>query len=238
MLDDVLLDIEPVALSADGLEALERLASQPDAHWYMRRRRAALAAAGLLGAYNPMQPRGRDGKWIEVFGWVRWLDKHGKWKRGQVTSWSQQDGSMLVKGDDGQNRVFFKDQIPKSIFSSPSPKATLKLPDPLAHSDAPGFSKVGGQGGSNPGGLYQVTDPSLVEADIGVTPAMIRSALNANGNRDALIVNHYGDDATPADLWVKGENALIMDSKANRAYSKVGDIYWDLSTHKQMTANC
>jgi hypothetical protein len=238
MLDDVLLDIEPVALSADGLEALDRLADQPEAQWYARRRRLALAAAGLLGAYNPMQPRGRDGKWIEVFGWVRWLDKKGKWKRGQVTSWSQNDGSMLVKGDDGQNRVFYKDDIPKRIFSSPTPKASLKLPDPAAHTDAPGFTKVGGQGGSNPGGLYQVTDTSLVEANIGVTPAMIKSALNADYNRDALITSVYGDDASPAELWLAGaDNALIMDNKENRVFSMIGDVYWDLSTSKQVTAD-
>ena len=116
MLDDVLLDIEPVDLSTAGVEALERLSAQPEARWYYLRRRAALRASGLLGAFNPMQPRGRDGRWIEVLGWVRWLE-NGHWKWGQVSDWDKNNGSVRVNDRFGKEHKFSKWEAAQKLYT-------------------------------------------------------------------------------------------------------------------------
>ena len=50
----------------------------------------------------------------------------------------------------------------KNLYSRPKPKALLDLPDPTTGKVPDKFSKVGGQGGSNPGGMYAI-DGSFVD---------------------------------------------------------------------------
>lgn len=234
VLDDVLLDIEPVALSTDGLTVLERIADQAEAGWYWRRRREALAAAGLLGAgYNPMQPRGRDGKWVNSMSWVRWL-KNGKWQRGQVKGWSPKDGSVLIKSDEGENLVMSRQEVADRLYTLTSPKATLALPDPKNSQSADGFTQVGPQGGSNPGGLYQVTDPALVKSDQKITPQMVRTALSFEGESSALKpLDITNEGIAPPD---SSGNAVILDNSTGRVYSRLGGTYWDLGNNEPVPA--
>lgn len=152
--DVVLYDLNGEA----GPEELIAMMSEPENRWFARPRLAALAQRGLVAAvFDPkLHPRGHDGKFINVFGWVRWLGGMGKWNRGQVTS-IDSDGTINVRLSNGEKGSF--DNANK-LYTLPTPKAHLHLPDPLNKDNDPlmqGFDKVGGQGGSNPGGLYQVS---------------------------------------------------------------------------------
>lgn len=144
--------IDPI----DTADALQAALADPQQRWYGLRRVNALAAAGLVGpSWNPnMHPRGRDGKFIEKFGWVRWFDTSDqKWHTGWVSDINPGDGTITVRsGGDKLSGI-----SPKTLYSRPKPKALLDLPDPTDPSKLPdNFVKVGGQGGSNPGGLYQI----------------------------------------------------------------------------------
>lgn len=166
-MDDTTLDIEVVEATHSGLRSLERLERTPDTAWYIDRRRTSLAAAGLTAAWNPnLHPRGRDGKFIEKWGFVRWLED-GQWRRGQVVDIDASSGKISVKRQtNGETLTWGAKQAQGSLYSLPKPKATLKLPDPKKDIPAPGFTKIGGQGGSNPGGLYKVTDAVAVNGKV------------------------------------------------------------------------
>lgn len=165
-LDDLFLELSPVGLDhASPLVALQALWEDPDTRWYAQRRYGALAAAGVLvgATFNPnLHPRGHDGKFIEIFGFVRWFDTDKMTWRNGVVMGIQDDGHITVKGQYGD---FFTFQNPKLLYARPKPKARMKLPSPgTVGGDVPGFNKVGGQGGSNPGGFYEVTNPTAVLA--------------------------------------------------------------------------
>ena len=152
LLDDLYAEIDPI----DTPEALQAALNDPEQRWYGLRRLRALAAAGLIAAtWNPLlHPRGHDGKFIEQFGFVRWFDKSGTWRSGYVTDIDGTTGVITVKGQGGD---YFSFADPKKLYARPKPKARMKLPNPGSGSTAPGFTKVGKQGGSNPGGFYEVT---------------------------------------------------------------------------------
>lgn len=160
--DEILYDLPVVELAPEGAEALESAEKNPQAAWYLRRRRMALATAGLLaaGKWNPLlHPRGPDGRFINKNGFVRWLFG-SEWVRGQVTD-ILSNGTVKVRRDNGAHYEFTHIEARERLYSLPKPKATLTLPDPKMHADADGFKKVGGQGGSNPGGLYEVVDNNV-----------------------------------------------------------------------------
>src|SRR5690606_22056760 len=161
--DVVLYDLDEHA-DADSLLSMVK---DPEQRWFARARLASLAARGLLanGVWDPkLHPRGRDGRFIRKFGWVRWL-ANGRWLSGQVRSIDPDTGNIsvqrLVPKDGGYvtvDTVFTPSGIKGRLYVAPPPKGSLNLPDPKIGKNAPGFEKVGGQGGSNPGGLYQLAD--------------------------------------------------------------------------------
>lgn len=105
-----------------------------------------------------LHPRGRDGKFIEKFSWVRWLIGT-TWNTGQVVG-NDKDGSVTVRGTDGvEHRI---STPTKSLFSAPKRKAKLSPPS-ISGESGPHFKKVGGQGGSNPGGKFEVVAPPTVK---------------------------------------------------------------------------
>jgi hypothetical protein len=145
--------IEPI----DTASALRVALADPEQRWYGLRRVNALAAAGALRAdgWNPnMHPRGKDGQFIEKYGWVRWFNPETlNWRTGWVSDINGTDGTITIRSG-GEK---FGGVNPKTLYSSPKPKARLDLPDPTDSGKMPdNFTKVGGQGGSNPGALYQI----------------------------------------------------------------------------------
>ena len=78
--------IDPV----DTADALQAALADPAQRWYGLRRVHALAAAGALTAASSVEPaappEGKDGKFIETFGWVRWFHPGTmKWRTGWVS---------------------------------------------------------------------------------------------------------------------------------------------------------
>jgi hypothetical protein len=145
------VDITPI----DTEEGLAAALADPDQAWYARRRLAALAASGALVAttwQEHLHPRGRDGKFIEKFGWVRWFDDDLKWKRGQVRD-IKPNGLITVRESNGTTRDF---QGAGKLYAQPKPKAKLSLPNLLTGKIPEKWKKIGGQGGSNPGGVFQM----------------------------------------------------------------------------------
>ena len=156
--------IDPI----DTAGALQAALNDPQQRWYGLRRLTALAATGALVAatWNPnLHPRGRDGKFIERFGWVRWFDpKTLDWRTGWVSDINGADGTLTVRS--GGEKIEFPNA--KNLYSRPKPKALLDLPDPTTGKLPDKFTKVGGQGGSNPGGLYQI-DGSFADGSPDIT---------------------------------------------------------------------
>lgn len=109
-----------------------------------------LVAAGLAFsariAFNLLHPRGANGRFIEKGGDVRWRDaKAGHmWRRGTVTDINK-DGTVAITMSNGTSL-------------SKNPKELYTAPKAIARLNPSSWKKVGGQGGSNPGGFYK--DPS------------------------------------------------------------------------------
>lgn len=215
--DVVLYDI-PMSAS------LQELYSDPQTRWFAVKKMAAASSRGESGltaasSWNPLlHPRGRDGKFIHKFGFVRWFDfSLGKWRRGQVEEISE-NGDLKIAIKDkfhGPPNVTIPHvDISERVTAAPSIKADLDLPEVGDPVGGKGFSKVGGQGGSNPGGMYVVDDVSQG----GVVPAEQWSAI-----RDS-----YGLATTdPADVDVLGEGILSTgDGVYLRRKGADGEFAW------------
>lgn len=160
-LDDLNLEVAPIETAEDFRNAW----SDPDLHWWAARRRRALIASGLTAAsFEALHPRGHDGKFIEKWGLVRWFDKDSlSWRTGIVRDIDPDTGAITVSGTSAINQAphlhVFND--PKELIARPRPKARMKLPDVFGGTQA-NWTKVGSQGGSNPGGTYEVTSGKAV----------------------------------------------------------------------------
>ena len=154
-----------IGLRTVGKVDVEAMLEDESTRWYALRRMLALQAAGLLpstaaGWDAKMHPRGRDGKFIEKLGFVRWLE-NGAWRRGQVQG-IEPDGSVTVKDKNGEFINIAKPS--QQIYSLPRPKGMLNLPGGGSKSDDGMWVKTGGQGGSNPGGKYKILDANATVA--------------------------------------------------------------------------
>lgn len=150
----VLYDLE----ATDDATTLIAMTAEPTQRWYARKRLKAMAQQGLVAAtWNPLlHPRGRDGKFIEVGGWIRWFEAwSGLWRTGQVAEINPDNGTVSIANKDGAIITYFKSNEVGQLSAAPKPKATLGLPDPKTGSTPEYWEQVGGQGGSNPGALYE-----------------------------------------------------------------------------------
>src|SRR5262245_28940791 len=117
------LTIEPV--TAENFAATW---TNPETRWFARRKLRGLVATGVLAAASweePLHPRGRDGKFITKYGFVRWLSE-GAWKAGWVQDIDPNTGAITVRDRSG-NKLNFPDA--RYLYSQPRPKAKLDLPD-------------------------------------------------------------------------------------------------------------
>ena len=179
--DDELVAFDPD--SVEGLEAIlgaiAELRPQFDhlATWNLAQRRleSLAAAAGyprpLLAArvfVEHLHPRGPDGRFIEVNAWVRWFDFDSrKWFRGKIVDIDDNTGNVTVyrrvsPKDVGVYR-FNPEQASKQLYSQPKTKASIDFPDVMKTGDNEGWKQLAGQGGSNPGGLYELDDNDGVQ---------------------------------------------------------------------------
>lgn len=162
---DMWVDVDPIDWN-DPQGSLERLSNDPDARWYLNRTLDGLVAALVAAGQSwKWQLRGPDGRWIRMFSWVRFLDSDTKkWKGGVVTKIDDDTGDVTVRHPDGKTTVFSKAEASKKLYARPKPKAKLNLPSVKKSKTVDGFTKIGGQGGSNPGALFQVDMPSFEKA--------------------------------------------------------------------------
>lgn len=115
-----------------------------------------LTAAAFASA---LHPRGRDGKFIEKFGVVKWLDNLGRWNYGKVQNIVDEGNGVSdvqVRRSDLSGNPLEPGELeilhlkPKQLYAAPKPKASLKIAD---------GTKTGAQAGSNPGGFYEFPNP-------------------------------------------------------------------------------
>ena len=190
---------------------LEAMLDDDGTRWYAERRLRALQAAGLVvttaaGWNDKLHPRGRDGKFIEKFGFVRWIE-NGHWQRGQVMSIND-DGHVTLRKKDGSTV-----DIPKpsqQLYSLPRPKGVLNLPGGGSKADDGTWVKTGGQGGSNPGGKFKIMDANAAtsvptEVDDGVV---------------GRLVEDY-DISTDWSQWKTAENVLVVIDSGDRDNAKL-----------------
>jgi len=82
-----------------------------------------------------LHPRGRDGKFIQKFGWVSWF-ANGRKNRGQVIGFAD-SGEVMVKGKDGvelqRASELASDRPPKALLPAP-PKDEVPKIKPPPHS--------------------------------------------------------------------------------------------------------
>lgn len=203
--DVVLYDLDAGASAEELIEMMK----DPSARWFARARLASLARQGLVAAtWNPLlHPRGRDGKFITVFGWVRWINnKTGKWERGQVQKVDSSNGAVTVKKSNGSTAMFLHSST--DLYNVPTPKGSLTLPNPSnGDTTGGGFEKIGGQGGSNPGGLYQVESGSGFGSSFGVP--LVRTAEIVE--KHDLILNAEQSEAAIFRDKLDGRIALFKD---------------------------
>lgn len=173
-------DTELVSYDPDSLEGLRQILAvldeirpQYDSRrtWALadRRVRALAAAVGcnlpITAAFKNnfdelKHPRGPDGRFIEVFSWVRWFDfDEHKWLRGKIMDIAD-DGEVTVHRRLNNDEVgvyrFTSEQARRQLYSQPKPKATIDFPDVTHDGDDKGWRHIGSVGGSNPGGTYQL----------------------------------------------------------------------------------
>jgi hypothetical protein len=159
------LELQGLEYSEENVERLLDMLGDSKTRWYALRRLRGFEAAGLVAGtlWNPdLHPRGPDGKFIEKWGFVRWL-VDGIWERGRVEN-ILPDGKIIVNPDKDKGDLV--ELSTKQAYALPTPKGQIKgTPDPNSHNVPEAWEKVGGQGGSNPGGFYKTKTTVPVRAD-------------------------------------------------------------------------
>lgn len=155
---------ESLTYDIDPAASLRDLYVNPTTRWFAAKQAAKLIARGVVaaGEWNELlHPRGRDGKFINKFGFVRWFDvATGKWRRAMVKDIGESGTLFTVTTDTKESVVFPHEAISKKVYSAAVVKAQLALPD-VSGGSTPGWTKTGGQGGSNLGGFYTTDDANL-----------------------------------------------------------------------------
>ena len=159
------LELHGLEISEKNVEKLLEMLGNPETRWYALRRLPGFVSAGLVAStlWNPdLHPRGPDGKFIEKWGFVRWL-VDGIWERGRVENLLP-DGRAIVDPDNdrGNHAVISTNKL----YGLPTPKGSIKdSPDPTSYSVPESWDKTGEQGGSNPGGFYTTKETVRVRPD-------------------------------------------------------------------------
>ena len=136
--------------------ALQAALADPQQRWYGLRRIGALTATGALVAaswnpnLHPQRTRRQVHREVLLGALVRPEDARVADRLGVGHRRRHRQITVRSAGD----KIEFPNA--KNLYSRPKPKALLDLPDPTSGNLPDNFKKVGGQGGSNPGALYQV----------------------------------------------------------------------------------
>lgn len=215
---------EDVVLYDIDMDApLEDLYRNPETRWYAVK---VMAKNGFTAAsnWNPLlHPRGPDGRFIEVFGWVRWFSsKTGKWTKGQVKK-IDTDGSIHIDtspgdGKPGKSYKFSHLDASKKLFAAAAVKAKLSLPDLQKPGNDDKWEKTGGQGGSNLGGFFKT------KVDLGkVADAVEKIDMDAPAFIDGVEGKFYSlddmnDDKVPPPMNPNGAQSFYF-------VGKDGDLY-------------
>lgn len=150
-----------------------------------------------MAKWNPLlHPRDRKGRFIRKFGIVKFLDAiTGTWKYGRAVGVDSVEGKDVVtvtpvKSIKGEPTGAADVDIASSkLYAVSAPKAHLTIANPKV-------KKIGGQGGSNEGGMYAIPGGKDVEAEAVDTdapaPASVKAKLAVDPKIQELL------DATPA----------------------------------------
>ena len=110
-----------------------------------------------------LHPRGKDGKFIKKYGIIKFLNLLGGWEYGKVIGMSPKAVTANPNAVGGIKNLGITIQ-PSDLHGNPTGKPDVTLPasklyaapTPKAMLTTTGMKKVGGQAGSNPGGLFEV----------------------------------------------------------------------------------
>jgi hypothetical protein len=215
------LELHGLEISEENVEKLLEMLGNPETRWYALRRLPGFVSAGLVAStlWNPdLHPRGPDGKFIEKWGFVRWL-VDGIWERGRVENILPEGKAIVDPDNDRGNHAV----VPiNKLYSLPTPKGRItNSPDPTGYSVPDAWDKTGEQGGSNPGGFY--TTKETVQVRPSVTSEMIDQ-----------VVYEYGESSSFNDVEYK-EMKSVYDVAGPPEYF-IG-LYTDENDTPKMIAN-
>ena len=189
-------------------ENFAAIAANPETRWYAQRSLRRLAPAlTAAGEWNPLlHPRGKDGKFLERFGWVRWLDKNFNWQEGWIQDIDPNTGELSVRSGGSTNKF----PNAKNLYSRPKRKARLGLPNPVDGTVPDGWKKVGGQGGSNPGGMYQTVGGNAnASPELGPRSNTVYSLMQMSAGQP-LYGLFLKDKGLPAASFAGGSNVVSV----------------------------
>jgi len=193
------------------------------------------AAADAKATFdNSLHPRGADGRFIEKFSVIKYLTS-GSWTYGKVEGIYKDPNAggavkiHVVPSDLGGKYTGKPavDLVPGQIYHAPKQKAHLTI-------GAPGTKKIGGQGGSNPGGLYEIPKPSSGTPtddgglDLGAPSTekfyVKKAQTAAHGKNEALANDFYAEAGVPAPQ-------VDFNPGDGQIYSKIVDGKQDMPSH-------
>lgn len=205
---------ESLTYDIDLGASLRDLYEDPKTRWFAVKMASREVARGLVaaGEWNELlHPRGRDGKFINKFGFIRWFDiDTNKWVRGMVENIAEDGSLTVVTVGNYKSKKFTHDEIAKKVYSAPVTKAKLDLPDVGSVSETEDWKKVGGQGGSNLGGFFQLKNKPKSIDEAGWAKIYQEHNLSNvafDGKSDATYI-YWGPSGDPY-LWSNyGESGL------------------------------
>jgi 2'-5' RNA ligase len=173
-----------------------------------------VTAAGEKIFEEGLHPRGADGRFIEKFGVIKYLTNLG-WKYGKVEGIYADHHTGAIKltitPSDLSGKTSGASVVlsPKQVYKAPTAKAHLTI-------DTVGVQKVGGQAGSNPGGLYNIPKTGATEDEYlsgAVDKFYVKTPkTTSHGNNEALANVLYEEAGVPVPE---------VDFTGGKLYSKV-----------------
>ncbi|HEX8321629.1 2'-5' RNA ligase family protein [Longimicrobium sp.] len=184
---------------------------------------ASVIAAGLKSFEEGLHPRAADGRFIDKFGVVKYLSPKGGWEYGKVEGINKDEDSgaiqVTVTPSDLSGKITGAESkvlSPKQLYHAPKAKAHLTIA-------APGSKKVGGQGGSNPGGLYTIPVAFPKEGSNGQPEKYYvkQPKTKSHGANEALANDLYAEAGVPVpevDIGSDGQiYSKIIEGKQDMA---------------------
>jgi hypothetical protein len=175
----------------------------------------AMSAAGRAG--GDWQLRDADGRWVEMYGWVKWLSR-GRTMRGQVVDYDETTGRVSVRVDRGRGRSKIENVDRTAITSIESD--VVRETTAYADLRAQRQSKAAIRAVRNPRGRAPMRAPRSGQGDVPVLHGHLRDTLQDMAD-DPTSVESLSSSIGPHIIGMAPDGRLVLTEERQALHDQI-----------------